>query len=120
MPSNKSRRVASRQAQAREQARRKARRGPGPVITQPPVSTEMAPSGDASAEEPESLALAEPTPARPPTPSPAVRSSLRRERPSVTILSTASLRGELTRIGVIISVIAGILAGIKFGTDVGA
>ena len=119
MPNKKSHRVAARQAQLREQARRKAHRGPGPVITQPPVPTEVAPSGDGSAEEPESLALAEPTPGRAPTPSPAAR-FLRRERPSVPALSTVSLRPELVRIGVIISVIAGVLAGIKFGTNLGA
>ena len=70
MPSNKSRRVASRQAQRHEQAKRKAHHGPGPVITQRPVPTEAAPSGDGSAEEQESLALATPTPSRAPAPPP--------------------------------------------------
>ena len=125
MPNKKSHRVAARQAELRQRARQKLRRGPvapPPQYVPPPAPTE-APSTE---EAPQQFAPAASAPTTAPSPStsaPIAASSARaprRERAAEVIQRAASLRTELLRIGIVAVTVAGILVGLKLGTDLGA
>ena len=118
MPTKKSRHVAARQAQLRERAKKKAHHGPGPSL---PAFTNLARTdaspASTSMPKPESSDI--PTATRPPAPiTPA--HPLRRERLSPALLTTVGLRSELLRIGIVASLVAGVLLGLKLGTNLGA
>ena len=118
MPTKKSHHVAARQAQLRERAKKKGHHGPGPSL---PAFTNLAgtDASPASTSIPKQESSDSPTA----TMSPALITSahpVRRDRPSPALLTTASLRSELLRIGIVASLVAGVLLGLKLGTNLGA
>ena len=120
----KSKKIASRQAQLQQRARQKLRRGapaPPPAYV-PPTTPAEAPDAD-DAPEQTAIAPAE-AQAAPTTPTAASiaapRPQLsRREREAGVVLTTASLRTEVMRIGIVAFIVTGILVGLKFGTGLG-
>ncbi len=123
MPNKKSHRVAARQAQLRQRAKQKPRRGPvaqAPQYVPPPTPAE-APSTE---EAPQQLAGAATAAAPAPSTSarvaaPAAR-ALRRERAAGVVQTSANLRTELLRIGIVMLTVAGVLVGLKLATNLGA
>ena len=122
----KSKKIASRQAQLQQRAKQKLRRGapaPPPAYV-PPITPAEAPDTD---DAPEQAAIAPAAAqAAPAAPTPTATSIAaprpqlsRRERAAEVVLTTASLRTEVMRIGIVAFIVAGILVGLKFGTDLG-
>ena len=120
MPSNKGRRVASRQTQLSNRSKRKVAqphlteaqlRGPSPA-SETALAPAQSQAADGEAEHTPAAELAAPTAA--------LSTRARRELQAIAIQAGPSLRSEVVRIGIVMFVIGGILAGLKLATDLGA
>ena len=124
MPSKKGRQQAARQAQIRQRARHKGRvqlteaqlRGPSPGTTE----SEERPADGAAADRTAEAPPAQGVVAAPRAAPPPVSLRARREQEAIALQSGPGLRSELVRIGIVTFVVAGILVGLKLGTDLGS
>lgn len=134
MPSKKGQRIAARHAQIHQRARHRAApalteaqlRGstlPAPASAETSAAPKEAPQ-DVEGQEPDETATTAAAPAVAAAPRPAAAPPLslrsRREQQAIAAQAGPKVVYEFLRIGIITSIIGGVLIGLKFGTDLGA
>ena len=127
MPNKKGSRIAASQARAKSAAKKKAH-SVGPDLAAAAHLTEPAPNAaleDTAATAGSAVSATSPraTPAEAtssPSPSPSLRrTTSRRERQALTVMSAGSLRREIAMIGSITALVAVALTVMKLATDFG-